>query len=169
MSAAIRGHRATGLRTWQQHGRELARAGPADRAGRQPTRGSGARRAGSFLVDLRRLRFCNSYIGSIDPLQRDKPGTAIGDSGDRRTAPDASQPEEVEHAAPVHFWSTFALGCSWRHCWRIRFTSQLTSCCSRMTLLQPEGMAGQANQSCHPLIQYSRAARRPPARFCLAM
>ena len=41
MSAAIRGHRATGLRTWQQHGRELATAGPADRAGRQPTRGSG--------------------------------------------------------------------------------------------------------------------------------
>jgi Protein of unknown function (DUF1800) len=30
------------------------------------------------------------------------------------------------------------------------------------------GGAGQANQSCHPLIQYSRAARRPPARFCLA-
>ena len=26
-------------------------------------------------------------------------------------------------------------------------------------------VAGQANQSCHPLIQYSRAARRPPARF----
>jgi hypothetical protein len=73
MSAAIRGHRATGLRTWQQHGRELATAGPADRAGRQPTRGSGARRAGSFLVDLRRLRFCKSYIGCpehLNPLQQ---------------------------------------------------------------------------------------------------
>ncbi len=40
---------------------------------RQPTRGSGARRAGSFLVDLRRLRFCKSYIGCpehLNPLQQ---------------------------------------------------------------------------------------------------
>jgi len=40
---------------------------------RQPTRGSGARRAGSFLVDLRRLRFCKSYIGCpehFNPLQQ---------------------------------------------------------------------------------------------------
>ena len=40
---------------------------------RQPTRGSGARRAGSFLVDLRRLRFCKSYIGCPEhliPLQQ---------------------------------------------------------------------------------------------------
>jgi hypothetical protein len=43
---------------------------------------------------------------------------------------------------------------------------QNASCCSRVTLLQ---WLGQANQSCHPLIQYSRAARRPPARFCLPM
>ena len=122
---------------------------------------------------------------------QNKLGTAISDSG--TGGPRRRQPtEEVEHAAPVHFWSTFAAcaiaraisaapstlvrcsssnslaRCSWRHCWRIRFTSQLTSCCSRMTLLQPEGMAGQANQSCHPWIQYSRAARRPPARFCVS-
>jgi hypothetical protein len=48
-------------------------AGPADRAGAQPIRGSEARRAGSFLVDLRCLRFCQSYIGCpehFNPLQQ---------------------------------------------------------------------------------------------------
>jgi hypothetical protein len=48
-------------------------AGPADRAGAQPIRGSEARPAGSFLVDLRCLRFCQSYIGCpehFNPLQQ---------------------------------------------------------------------------------------------------
>ncbi len=86
---------------------------------RQPTRGSGARRAGSFLVDLRRLRLCKSYIGC------------------------------PEHRNPLQ---QFVLTCAMllAALLALRFTSQLTSCCSRMTLLQPEGMAGQANQPCHP-------------------
>jgi len=73
--------------------------------------GSGARRAGSFLVDLRARRFLAALL-----------------------------------AHPIHFSIDVLL-----------LTHDATP------------VAGQANQSCHPLIQYSRAARRPPARFCLAM
>ncbi len=54
-------------------GTAMATAGTGGPRRRQPTRGSGACRAGSFLVDLRRLRFCNSYIGCpehLNPLQQ---------------------------------------------------------------------------------------------------
>jgi hypothetical protein len=73
--------------------------------------GGEARRAGSFLVDLRARMFLAALL-----------------------------------AHPIHFSIDVLL-----------LTHDATP------------VAGQANQSCHPLIQYSRAARRPPARFCLAM
>jgi hypothetical protein len=79
---------------------------------RQQTRGSGGRRAGSFLVDRRRLRFYKNYIGC---------------------------PEHLNPLQQFVITCRVFLAALLAH--PIQFS--MTSCCSRMTLLQAEGMAAK--------------------------
>src|ERR1700751_2699829 len=72
---------------------------------------------------------------------QNKLGTAINNSGTGGPRRRPANPRKWSTPRRFIFGRPSPLALLRYSRWRIRFTSQLTSCCSRMTLLQPEGMA----------------------------